>query len=71
MRRRKYALKTFVKWVLVLRLLMAAILVAMAFGVITYMYSYERISENVQLIARNSIEWMRARSPPPSRYFFT
>ena len=60
MRRHKYALKTFVKWVLVLRLLMAAILVAVTFGVITYMYSYERISESVQLIARNSIEWMRA-----------
>jgi len=60
MRRREYALKTFVHRVLALRLLAAGAIVAVAFGAIAYARGYVRIGDAVVLTARNGIDWMRA-----------
>jgi len=56
MRRREYALKTFVHRVLALRLLAAGAIVAVVFGAIAYARGYERIGDAVVLTARNGIE---------------
>jgi HD-GYP domain-containing protein (c-di-GMP phosphodiesterase class II) len=59
MRRREYALKTYVHRVLALRLLAAGVIVAVVFGAIAYARGYERISDAVVLTARNGIERIR------------
>jgi HD-GYP domain-containing protein (c-di-GMP phosphodiesterase class II) len=56
MRRKEYALKTFVHRVLALRLLAAGAIVAVVFGAIAYARGYERIGDAVMLTARNGIE---------------
>jgi HD-GYP domain-containing protein (c-di-GMP phosphodiesterase class II) len=60
MRRREYTLKAFVHRVLILRLLGAGLVVAVAFGAITYARGYERIGDVVVLTARNGVERIRA-----------
>jgi HD-GYP domain-containing protein (c-di-GMP phosphodiesterase class II) len=59
MRQHEYQLKTFVHRVLALRLLVAGLIVAVAFGAIAYARGYERIGEAVVLTARNGIERIR------------
>lgn len=59
MAQQQYALKTFVHRVLALRLLVAGLIVAAAFGAISYARGYERIADVVVLTAHNGIERIR------------
>jgi HD-GYP domain-containing protein (c-di-GMP phosphodiesterase class II) len=59
MRRREYALKTYVHRILALRLLTVGVIVAVVFGAIAYARGYERIGDAVALTARNGIERIR------------
>jgi HD-GYP domain-containing protein (c-di-GMP phosphodiesterase class II) len=59
MPRPRYALKTFVHRILVLRLLGAGAMVALAFGTMAYVRDQQRITEAVQQSARSGIERMR------------
>jgi hypothetical protein len=59
MRRREYALKTFVHRVLARRLVAAGAIVAVAFAAIAYARGYERVGDTAVLTAHNGIEWMR------------
>jgi hypothetical protein len=55
MARRQYALKTFVRRILPLRLLAAGVAVAVLFAGLAFYRSYERIGDAAVQFARNEI----------------